>query len=311
MVRGNAQLALDQPEMAVASFSAAIALRPEYAPAWLNRALAYSKLHFGDLALDDLNRAIILDGSQSEAYIQRAFAKQALDKWDESVDDLTAALDCQNCSTRAWFLRSFARRQSGDWLGSLTDWAMGLKEPPNDDLSFVARAENRLNDPPAALADVESALRLNPLSPDALQLKAHILSERMHKADESLAVLDKTIELYPDSAIARAGRGVVLARQGKRTEAIRDAEESLRRDSKAPNLYMIACIYALTSRTDPGDRLPALEYLSSALRRGYGLDIVDEDSDLDPIRGLSEFKRIVGAAKELATIRRAENPAAH
>jgi tetratricopeptide (TPR) repeat protein len=182
-----------------------------------------------------------------------------------------------------------------------------LREQPNDEPSFVARAEIRIDHPQAALADVEAALKINSISADALQLKAHILSERMHKPAESLAVLDRTVEVYPDSASARAGRGVVLARQRKRAEALHDAEESLIRDTKAPNMYMVACIYALTSRQEATDRLQALELLSSALRRGYGLDIVDEDTDLDPIRNLPEFKRIVGAAKELAINRRAES----
>jgi eukaryotic-like serine/threonine-protein kinase len=306
MVRGNAHVALDQSDFAVASFSAAIALRPDFAPAWFNRGRAYSKLHFHELALEDLNRAIALDADLSEAYIQRASTRQALGQWDESVADLCRALECSHCSTLVWFLRSFAREQTGDWLGSATDWARGLNEQPNDELSFVARAENRLDHPEAALADVESALRMNSISADGLQLKAHILSERLHKPEESLAVLDRIVELYPDSATARAGRGVVLARQGKRTAAVRDAEESLSRDTKAPIMYMVACIYALTSQEDSGDRLQAFELLSSALRRGYGLDIVDEDKDLDPIRKLPEFTRIVDAAKELAVSRRME-----
>ena len=306
MVRGNAHLAVDQPDFAVAAFSAGIALRPDYAPAWFNRGLAYSILHFHELALEDFNRAIALDADHAEACIRRAFARQSLGHWDESIADLGRALECSHCSTRAWFLRSYARQQTGDWLGAATDWARGLREEPNDALSFVARAENRLDHPEAALADVESALRIDSISADGLQLKAHILSERMHKPEEALAVINRSVEVYPDSATARAGRGVVLARQGKRAEALRDAEESLVRDSKAPNLYMIACIYALTSRQEQSDRPQALENLSSALRRGYGLDIVDSDTDLDPIRNLPEFKRIVAAAKELAISRRTE-----
>lgn len=203
-------------------------------------------------------------------------------------------------------MRSIARQRTGDWVGAVCDWARGLVETPNDALSFVARAERRLDQPEAALADIEAALRIDAISAEALQLKAHVLSERMNKPSEAMAVLDRTIEVYPDSAINRVGRGVVLARQGKRPDAVRDAEDALIRDTKAPIMYMAACIYALTTRQERTDRFRALELLSNALQRGFGLDIVDTDTDLDPIRGLPEFKKIVAAAKELAISRRTE-----
>jgi eukaryotic-like serine/threonine-protein kinase len=73
----------------------------------------------------------------------------------------------------------------------------------------------------------------------------------------------------------------------------------LRRDSKAPNLYQVAGIFALTSRQETADRLRAFELLWHALKSGFGLDLVDIDGDLDPIRKEPEFQRIVADAKNL------------
>jgi tetratricopeptide (TPR) repeat protein len=165
-------------------------------------------------------------------------------------------------------------------------------------LSWVARAEARLaTDPTAALADVTEALKLNPISMFGLQLKAHILAERLGKPDEAIQALNKAVEYYPEYAPAVAGRGVLLARAGRRTEAIRDAEEALLRDSRPPNLYQVGCIYALTAKSEPQDRLKAFELLWAALRTGFAVDMVDTDSDLDPIRKEPEFHRLVAAAK--------------
>ena len=47
-------------------------------------------------------------------------------------------------------------------------------------------------------------------------------------------MLDRAVELYPDYAPARAGRGVLLARAGRRAEAVRDAEDALLRDTRRP-----------------------------------------------------------------------------
>ena len=128
-----------------------------------------------------------------------------------------------------------------------------MRQTPADELSWVARAEARLaKDAGAALADVEEALRLNPASMYGLQLKAHILAERQGKPDEAIRVLDRAVELYPEYAPAVAGRGVLLARAGRRVEAVRDAEVALVRDSRAPNLYQVGCIYALIAKAEPG-----------------------------------------------------------
>ena len=119
---------------------------------------------------------------------------------------------------------------------------------------------------------------------NGLQLKAHILAERLNRSEDALAVLTRAIELHPDYVPARAGRGVLLARGGKRDEAIRDARESLLRDTRAPNLYQVACIYALTAKAYPEDKIEAFRLLRSALKTGFGLDMVDADSDLDSLR---------------------------
>lgn len=112
-------------------------------------------------------------------------------------------------------------------------------------------------------------------------------------------VLDRIIELYPDHVPARSSRGVLLARLKKRAEAHRDAEESLIRNADPSIQYQVAGIYALTSTTDPDDAREAFRLLTAALRRGYGLDLVGRDTDLDPIRNRPEFRRLVEAARAL------------
>src|SRR5262249_11396257 len=133
------------------------------------------------------------------------------------------------------------------------------------------------------------ALKLNPLSFCAMQNKAHALGELLGKDNEAVQVLDREVALYPDSVFARAGRGVHLARLGKKEAALADAREALLRDTTPPNLYQVGCIYALTSQGDPKNRLRALELLSLALKGGFGLNLVDKDTDLDPIRKSDEF----------------------
>ena len=301
-VRGNAHLALEQNEFAALCFASCTALRPDFAPAWLNRGLACARMRTHEAykaARADYDKAIELDPELVEAYVLRAGTRFQLGDRKGAAEDYTRALDTGSAPVRVYFLRADVRRRLGDTAGADADRAEGLRREPRDELSWVARAENRLADPTAALADVEEALKLNPASVHGLQLKAHILAERLNRPEEALRALDRAVEFHPDHAAVRAGRGVLLARAGKREDAIRDAKDALLRDTKAPNLYQVGCIYALTSKDHPDDQREAFRLLWLALKTGFGLDLVDTDHDLDPVRRHPEFQRLVKSARAL------------
>src|SRR5205085_29253 len=95
--------------------------------------------------------------------------------------------------------------------------------------------------------------------------------------------------------------GVLLARLGRQDAARADARSVLLLDSSPPTLYQAACIYALTAKHDVNDRVEACRLLSAALRGGFGFDLLDDDKDLDSLRDLPEYRRLVAAAKGLRT----------
>jgi hypothetical protein len=95
----------------------------------------------------------------------------------------------------------------------------------------------------------------------------------------------------------RSGRGVLLARLGRREPALADARESLRLDHEPEVTYQVAGIYASTSREHPADRTEAFRLLRIAFEQGFGLELVDQDPELVPIRSLPEFREIVQSAK--------------
>ncbi|HJZ55084.1 MAG TPA: protein kinase, partial [Gemmataceae bacterium] len=297
-VRGTVHLALEQNELAAMSFGACLAIRDDFAPAWMNRGFAFSRLRFYELAIDDYDRAVTLDPNLTDAYIHRSDAKFARKDLKGTENDLTRVLDTGAAQVRIYLKRSNVRKWRGDKAGEKADRDAGLALAPADEWDWIARAEHREDNPKGALADVEEALKLNPFSMDGLQMKAHLLSE-LDRPAEALAVLDRAVRFYPDSAPARAGRGVLLARLGKRDAALRDAQDALLLDTKAPNLYQVGCIYALTAKTNPEDKTEAFQLLWSALKTGYGLDFVDTDTDLDPVRDDPKFQQLVKKAKVL------------
>jgi serine/threonine protein kinase/predicted Zn-dependent protease len=294
---GQCQAAQGRPGDAEDCFTIAIVLRPGSPWPYFQRGLVELERKDYAQARLDFDQVLRLRPGLAAALVDRALARLGQGDDAGAIQDLTAAQERGASETRIYFIRAEARARSGDPDGAARDRAEGLRQRPADAVSWVARGLARLPaDPAAALADFDAALKLDPDSRPALQNKAAVLSDHLGRAAEAIPLLDRTVALYPDFTPARAGRGVLLARLGRRQEALRDAEEARRRDRSGETTYRVACIYALTSRTDPEDRPRALRMLAGALgQEKKWLEIARTDPDLDVLRGHRAFRDLLQA----------------
>jgi eukaryotic-like serine/threonine-protein kinase len=298
-LRGVCHDHLSQGAEAIACYSTCLALAPQSPWAYLNRGYTHLRQHSFKQAAADLDQVIALRPDLVEAYKHRAIARQELKQYAGATADLSRALELGAAPTHVYFLRAAVRERAGDSAGAEQDRAEGLRRPPTDEMGWLTRGYARMNaDPKAALEDFDQALKLNARSLAALQNKAHILG-KLGRNEEAAKVLDKAVEIYPDFIQARAGRGVLLARLGQREAAHKDAVDCLARDNKPMTIYQLAGVYALTSKDYPDDRQQALRLLSASLQKGVGFDLLETDSDLDPIRNCPEFRRLAEAARAI------------
>lgn len=300
-LRGHCELNVGQYSRADQSYTVCIALAPTSEWSYLHRGIARLEERDYPSALADFDRVLKLNSQHPEAHTNRGLALIGLRRFEEAVDELTQAMALGERGSRMYLIRAMARDHLADRQRAEQDRRQALDMQPVDDLDWVARGTAKIQqDPEGALADFDRALALNPQSRQALENKAHVLSERMGRVDEALDVLNRAVALYPDYILARAGRGVLLARQGQRDLALSDARECLARDTQPFTCYQVAGIHALFSTKHNLDRLEALRLLGAALKQGVGLNLVDIDPDLNPIRELPEFKQLVDAARALA-----------
>jgi serine/threonine protein kinase/tetratricopeptide (TPR) repeat protein len=293
-VLGTAHLNLEQPDLAAMCFTACVALRPDFAPAHLNRGLACVRLGKPQLAVEAFDAAIKLDATKAEYHFLRAGALGQLGEHLDAEWGYTAALACADCPPRVYLYRAAERDALKDEEGAKADRAEAARREPTDALGWVARAEHASEtDPKVALKYVDKALELQPLEATALQLKAHILAEQLGRAADAIAVLDRAIEHYPEHAACLIGRAVTKARGQDRGGAIDDAQTALRLTAGGITLYQAGCVYALTSKVEPADRFKAVELLNAALKAGFGKEHLADDPDLDPIRETEEFKGLL------------------
>jgi tetratricopeptide (TPR) repeat protein len=117
---------------------------------------------------------------------------------------------------------------------------------------------------------------------------------KKEQADEmyrkSIRMIDERLELNPDDARAcQIGAGAA-SNIGDAPKALDYAQRALKINPDDPLLlYNIACMYAKLGNADE-----ALDALEKAVDKGYGQkDWVAHDTDLDSLREMPRFQRIV------------------
>jgi tetratricopeptide (TPR) repeat protein len=134
-------------ERAERLYGEALALAPEDAELWTDRAMIRASAERWWDALADLDRAVALAPDRPGPLVQRARVHRALALEDNALRDVEAALRLSPGDADALLLRGNARLRLGDTRGAQADWESAARAAPGT-ASGDAAADNlrRLRD---------------------------------------------------------------------------------------------------------------------------------------------------------------------
>ena len=289
---------------AIGCYGTCIALCPGSARSYFQRGAVRLRRRTWAKAAADFSQVLRLRPKLADAFANRAAAHHGLKQYEAERDDLTEALKLRPSYIQGYFARAAVYTMLGNKKKAAVDRAQGFKRQPDDEDGYLAQADAYLNNTPpnatAALAAADAALKLNPFSLVALQLRGEILADRLDRTRDALLTLDRAIGLYPDHAPLWANRGLLRARLGQRRAALADAHEALYRNAGPEISYQVGCVYAQTSRKTPADRRTAVEYLKAGVRGGIGFGKIWHDRDLQPLAKDDAFNDLLDTVLFLA-----------
>ena len=279
-------------------YTVAIALQPTSPwPHYLRGLIRYKEQDY-PAAQEDFAVALKHRPNWWEPCFAMALSHLRLKQHEKAGTFFTKALDAKGPSARIYLFRSRAWRMAKKLELAEQDLQTGLQQTPIDELDWVARGLARLSsDPQTALADFNQALKRNPNCKSAMQNKAHVLSERLNNPQEALQTLDRLVDRYPDYLRGRGGKAILLARLGKRKEAIQEVNECLARKPNPEILFQLGSVFAQTSKVAPQDAERAIEFVRQAVKQGWGHEYLRKDPDLQPIRALPAFRNLEQSVK--------------
>ncbi len=118
-------------DLAIAEFSEAVRLKPDYAEAYINRGVAYVGKGDYDRAIADENQAIRLDPRQARAYCNRANDYTHKDDWDRAIADCNEAIRLNPDQAVAYYNRANCYGHKGDYGNAIADCIEAIRLKPD------------------------------------------------------------------------------------------------------------------------------------------------------------------------------------
>ncbi len=262
----------DKIQLAIQMFDKAIQKDENYALAFAGLADGYSYTYMFydsnpenlDQALAASQKALELDPELAATHVARGLALSQNKQFKEAARAFETAIKINPEYYSAYYEYARTTRAQGELSKSLDLFkTAALIEPDN----------------------YQSALFLVTAYEDV-----QLVNEAKRANIRGLEVVKRHIDINPEDSRAMYLYAQSLIRVGKGEEALSWVNKAILLDPDEPALlYNVACIYSLLGEVDE-----ALDYLEQTIALGYASrEWIDHDSDLDPIRNLPRFKKIL------------------
>jgi tetratricopeptide (TPR) repeat protein len=167
--RGNAYTGKGEYDKAIEDYDASIKLNPNYSKPFNNRGVAYQKKEDYDRAIQDFDAAIKIDQKYADAFTNRAETYRKKGDYPSALKDFDEAIQLQPKLKVLWNERCWTHAIVGELPAAMSDCNAAIQLEP-DAATFDSRGfiYLKLGQWAPAIADYNSALRMDPKLPSAL-----------------------------------------------------------------------------------------------------------------------------------------------
>ena len=227
---------LGRPEDALESYDRALAHRPKYVDALINRANTLRLLGRHDEALTSFDRAVLFKPDHAEGYLGHGNALLTLKRLAEAVHSYDRAIALAPAAVDALANRGRALRELKRYDESLSSYDRALSIKSDDAALLVGRGNTHyaMKSFAAALADYDRAVTIRPDFAEAHGNRGNALRE-MGRHGEALDACNRALALKPDYNEGYNNRGNALIELNRPADALADYDRAL--EAAPDNVY--------------------------------------------------------------------------
>lgn len=218
---------------AIAAYTNAIELKPQYVQAYNNRGLAEIDLGNYQQAIDDYNKAIELNPKEANAFNNRGNAYKDLGNNQQAINDYNKTLELSPEDEMAYYNRGNVYNALGNHQQAISDYNKALKLNPKDTEAYSNRgvAYNALGNHQRAINDYNKAIELNSNYAEAYYNRGLNYS-KLGKHQRAITDCSKAIELNPLFSDAYYLRGLAYAMLDNKKMYIRNLKSAAKLGKK-------------------------------------------------------------------------------
>lgn len=243
-----------------------IAVKPDDAARYLNRAAFYENSFQRELALADLDKAVTLDAGAA-TLLRRASLLEAMGQKDKAAADLRAVLALDPSSRVALIRLGFLQIDAGHREDAVAPIEQHLQNADEDKPDWeAAKAEllARAGDADGAINALDKALAVKSASAEFLNARCWIKGTLAVQLESALQDCTRAIELTENNTQALDSRAMVYFRLNRLTEALADVDAALDRNPWASgSLYLRAAIERKMGKPENAEKDAAFARLIS------------------------------------------------
>jgi tetratricopeptide (TPR) repeat protein len=127
---GDAHRRKLEQDLAIADYTKAIEIAPEFAPAYRDRGLAYMAKAEYDLAILDFTKAIEEGARSDVGYFERGNAYTKKGEYDLAIADYTKVIGTDPSSVGGYYYRGEAYTQKGEYECAIPDFTKVIEMQP-------------------------------------------------------------------------------------------------------------------------------------------------------------------------------------
>jgi len=176
--RGEGYAKKKEYDKAIAEYTNAIELEPEYVCAYIRRGFAYVEKTEYDKAIADCTKAIELNSKCPCAYTERGYAYRMKREYDRAIADYTRAIELKPRYVQAYINRAFAYAEKKEYDKAIVDCIRAIELNPKDTWAYMERgyAYKKKREYDRAIADYSRAIELDPKYASAYSNLAWLLA---------------------------------------------------------------------------------------------------------------------------------------
>ncbi|TRU27689.1 MAG: tetratricopeptide repeat protein [Microcystis aeruginosa Ma_MB_S_20031200_S102D] len=228
----------NQSDKAIAAYTKAIEINPQYAEAYKNRGIVYLNLKDYDKAMADNNKAIEINPQYSNAYNNRGLVYRELKEYDKAMADYNKAIEINPQLFQAYANRGSFYYNLKEYEKAIADYNKVIEINPQYAEAYYKRGYvyYNLKEYDKAIKDYNKAIEINPQLFQAYYIRGSFYSD-LKEYEKAIKDYNKVIEINPQLFQAYNNRGIVYDDLKEYDKAIKDYNKAIEINPQYADAY--------------------------------------------------------------------------